>query len=296
MKKLLSIILLFSSITVVAQSQSPVNAELNYNYIPIKNKDTSSHVKLVEFKIGTSIYKTAKSGLSASFTYTGESFDGFPTAYGTDVYGLALGLNWYKTMGKRGALNIFAQAGIYSDLHNVSTDAIRGLLGVNYLTRYSANFSLGFGAAYARQFYGNQLIPVVAVMYRFDDEHWKLGGVFPVNPKLSYVFDKKDAISFEFKQIYSSYRLTEPDDKGDYIKNTRLTTMLNYEYGFAKLWRLSAGVGYAIHQKYELYKSGDNNQWYFINTSIGGSKPVPVESIIHNGAQLQLGISFNPQF
>jgi hypothetical protein len=296
MKKLLSFFFLLSSFTAFGQISRQQNAELDFNYIPIKNNDTSAHVRLIELKIGALVYKSTKSRLLANLNYTGESFTGFPAAYGTDVYGLSLGLNWFRTLGKRTALNIFGQAGFYSDLHTISDNAIRGLLGFNYLTRYSPNFSLGFGVAYARQFYGNQLIPVIVVLYHFDNQHWKLGGVFPTNPKLTYTFDKKNGISLELKQIFSSYRLTEPDDANSFIKNTRTTLMLNYEYSFTKSWRIAAGIGYAIQQKYELYKNDDGNQWYFINTPLGGAKAEPVESIIHNGAQFHIGIAFNPPF
>jgi hypothetical protein len=296
MKKTLSFLFLLSSFTAFGQISNQQNAELNFNYIPIKNTDTSAHIKLIEFKLGTLVYKNAKSRLLANLNYTGESFSGFPEGYGTDVYGLSLGLNWFRSVGKRTAINIFGEAGFYSDFHTISDNAIRGMLGFNYLTRYSPNFSLGFGAAYVRQFYGNQLIPVVVVLYHFDNQHWKLGGIFPTNPKLTYSFDKKNGISFELKQVFSSYRLTEPDDANSFIKNTRTTTMFNYEYRFAKMWRIAAGLGYAIHQKYELYKDGDANQWYFINTPIGGAKAEPVQSIIHSGAQFNIGIAFNPPF
>jgi len=295
-KQLLSMALLLFSLTTFGQGAVQATAELNTVYSPVKRTDTSAHVRFTELKLGIPVLKNATDRLSAGFTLTNEHFEGFPATYGEDVYGLALNLNWLHFTGSRTALNIFGQGGIYSDLQVLAGNQIRGMLGASYITRYSANFSLGFGLAYGRQFYGNQIIPLVLVQYRFEDAHWKLGGLFPTNPKLTYLLTQHNALSFEFKQVYSSYRLTGPADEGTFIKNSKLTSMLNYEYSFAKAWRIAAGLGYAVRQRYELYRNGDDSQWYLINSAIGGSKQVPAEAVSRNGAQFHLGIAFNPQF
>jgi hypothetical protein len=240
------------------------------------------------------VYKTFESLLNVNFTYTNEHFDHFPAAFGTNVQGLALGLNWSKLIGDRKVLTFIGQFGLYSDMNNISGNAMRGLIGFDYLVVYSQSLAIGFGAAYVRQLYGNQLLPIIAVKYKFNNEHWKLNGILPTNPKLSYTISEASAISLEIKQHYSSYRLSGSNNYGDYIKNKRLTCMLNYEFIFAKAWRLSSGLGFRFHQSYSVYANESNNKWYILGHQIGGSAVKPINSITHGGAQFHIGIAFNP--
>jgi hypothetical protein len=276
--------------------QEKITSELNLNYSLIHYNDTIGHVRRFDFKISAPIYQNGKSRLSSNFSYNSESLNDFPPAYGTSLQGLGFGLNWTDIINPRSALIIFGQGGIYSDMTSLSSNAIRERLGFTWLTKHSDRLSLGFGVSYTRQFYGNQIIPIIAVIYHFDNEHWKLSGAFPESPKLSYNLSNKSALSLQLKAQFASYRLNGARDSGTFVKTSNLTSMLSYEYNLAKSWRISTGIGYAMRQRYELYKDDNNSdQWYFIGKPLG-EKPTPITSIVQNGLQLHIGLAFNPTF
>jgi len=294
MQRILIVIILLFALT--AHGQQKLSAELNFNTAKTQYNDTTAHVRNLSFKMAFPITALKKSWLSGNISYSSEAFHDFPAAYGADVEGIALGLSWTRVLGTRHLLVLSGDVGIYSDFKSVSSDAIREGLGLTYFTRYSSHFSLGLGVMYKNQFYGNQIVPVIVVMYTSNnDAHWKFSGLLPYNPRLTYQVNKKNGVSLEIRQVFSSYLLSAPENSGDYIKNRKLTTMLNYEYSFSQSWRLHAGVGYAAKQQYELYNKAEGRGWYLINTALG-TKPAPVESISHGGVQFTIGIALNPKF
>jgi len=275
--------------------QEKVSSGLNLNYSLVHYNDTIGHVRQIDIKVTSPIWQSTKSRLSGTLSYNNVSLNDFPAVFGADLQGLSFGLNWTGIINPNEALIIFGQAGIYSDMKNLSSDALRERLGFIYLNKHSDRFSLGLGLSYGKQFYGNQLIPVIAVIYHFDNEHWRLSGAFPESPKLTYNLSGRSALNLQISEQFASYRLTAAGDSGAFIKDTKVTSLFTYEYKFSKLCSLAAGVGYNMRQKYELYKDGDSSQWYFINTPIG-NKPMPVTSIVHNGLQFHIGLAFNPPF
>jgi hypothetical protein len=172
MKQILTFILLLMA--VIASAQEKVASELDLNYSSLHYNDTSSRARQIDFKLSAPVYRSVNSRLSANFQYDEETLSNFPASYRNNLQGFALGLNWYKAIGAGKGFDIFAQTGVYSDMENLAANAIRERLGFTYLTKTSTRFSLGFGMTYARQFYGNQLIPIVFIRYDFDNQHWKI--------------------------------------------------------------------------------------------------------------------------
>ncbi|HTI90242.1 MAG TPA: DUF6268 family outer membrane beta-barrel protein [Puia sp.] len=294
MKKTASFIVLFISVSASAQQKN--GAELNINETGTRYSDTSAHVRVIDFKTHFPLYTLKGSQFSGNFSYINEKFSDFPAAYGTDLNGLSAGLSWSRSLGQRHMLMITGDGGIYSDFVTWSSRSIRERGGFTYLTRYSERLSIGFGLEYRNQFYGNQISPVIFILYTFrDNDHWKLSGVLPFNPKLTYQVNPGNGISLEVKQTYSSYLLTAAKDSGNYVRNRKLVAALNYEHPFARNWRFNAGIGYAARQGYELYNNSTPREWYLINTPLG-KKPVPIESISHRGIQFTAGLVFHPKF
>jgi hypothetical protein len=234
--------------------------------------------------------------MAVTVNFNNVGFDQFPALYGSGVMAVSAGVNWTRSLGEGKTLLLSGDLGVYSDLVNLSSGAIREKLGLTYIRRYSPRLSLGFGLEYRNQLFGNQLIPVVAVFYNSQGAgHWRFSGVLPYNPRLSYSFDKKNAISLELKQSFGSYQLTAAANNGDYLKTQLIAGQLNYEYRFGPHWRLNAGVGVAAQQKYAVYSGQGSGEWWLINTPLG-HHPDALETVSKGGLQLNIGLVFNPKF
>ncbi|MDR3714200.1 MAG: DUF6268 family outer membrane beta-barrel protein [Puia sp.] len=296
MQKTFSFIFCFISISAAAQSLQKMNADLMVSDAGTRYNDTSAHVQVIDFRMQFNLAKLKKSWLSGSFNVLHEGFSQFPVAYGSGLTGLTAGLSWNKRLGDHHVLVLSGTVAVYSDFHVLSSNAIREGFGFTYFTRYSKTLALGLGVQYVNQFYGNQLLPVIVIVYTLkDNPHWKISGYFPYNPKITYAVNANSGISFGIRQVFSSFLLSAPVNAGDYIKNRKLTTLLNYEYNLDKHWRINAGAGYVVQQKYQLYNNKDSGEWWLLNTPLGHN-PAPVQSISHGGIQFNIGIAFNPKF
>lgn len=271
-------------------------SELNFTQSDVKYNDTAAHARTIDFRTYYPILKTTHSRIIGNVIYTNESFSDFPEGYGNSLHGISTGLTWNRELGAKHNLAITGDVGLYTDFNEWTGKAIRERLSVTYLTRYSSRLSIGFGVAYRNQFYGDQIIPIVIVNYTFKNtDHWKISGVLPYTPKVTYIADKHNGISLSINQSFNSYLLTAQKDSGNYVKSRKISLQLNYEYSFNKDWRLNAGVGLAAKQVYELYSGSDPRKWYILNSAIG-DKPTPLESISRRGIQFNIGLAFRPRF
>ena len=296
MQKTFSFILCFISISASAQSPQKVNADLMANDADTRYNDTSAHVQLIDMRMQFTLARLKKSWLSGSFNVVHDGFSAFPAVYGSGLTGLTAGLSWNKPLGDGHVLVLSGAVGVYSDFHALSSNAIREAFGFTYFTTYSKTFALGLGVQYVNQFYGNQLLPVIVIIYTLKpDPHWKISGFIPYNPKLTYALSASSGISFGIRQGFTSFLLSAPDNAGDYIKDRKLTLLLNYEYSFDKHWRINAGVGDMVQQKYQLYNKKYSGEWWLLNTPLGHN-PAAVQSVSHSGIQFNIGIAFNPLF
>jgi hypothetical protein len=273
-----------------------VSGTLSFANVKTGYNDTSAHLRSIDVRLTFPIGAFAGGRFTGTGNFFNDHFSQFPTLYGSTVTAVSGGLTWSKSVGRGKFLVLSGDLGVYSDFVSLTGSAIREKLGFSYFKVYSLKWALGLGVEYRNQFYGNQVIPIVAVLYNsnLSSGHWRLSGILPYNPRLSYVFDKNSAISLEFKQSYNSYQLTDSTNRGDYLKAQRTTALVNYEYTFSEHWRLTAGVG-AARQKYQVFNSVDDHQWWLINTPLGQSD-TPLETVSKGGPQLNIGLVFNPRF
>ncbi len=295
MKKVTCLIILFISFRASAQFQP--GAELSFNSQKAGYGDTIGHVTTLDLRAWSPLWHQKHSLLSGNIIFINEHFSNFPALYGARARGLSAGLSWTKKISEKHSLIISGDIGLYSDFKNLDSRAIRQRAGLTWITKISYRFSLGYGVEYRNQFYGNQLIPAIVLMYMSKEEdRWKLSGLLPYHPKLTRQFSAHHAISAELKQSFSSYELTAAKDSGTYLRNQKLAFIFNYEYKFQQHWRVLAGIGYSLKQKYEVYSNADSHGWYIINSRIGGDKPTPIASVSQKGVQFVIGIAFNPKF
>lgn len=289
-RKLPGILFLLMSKIALGQERDLVN--VNYAVSRLEYNDTSANARQLDLKWRMPLYQKHRSILLSAIGYKNVSLHHFPGSYASTLHGITFQGVWmYKVTAHR-SLTLFAQAGLFSDMEDINGKDFRYSAGFRYRFKHSDKLSTGWGLAYSRQFFGNQVVPFIDVDYK-PNEKWSITGQFPIKPKILYNFNKKLSAGLELNGEAASYRLSATERNNQFIQINQWTGLAKLEYQFAKAWQLNLGIGRNFKQSYKLYNDASTTPWTIITFPIGG-KADPIQKIESGGLNVQLGISFNP--
>jgi len=267
-------------------------ATINYSISTVKYNDTSTNARQFDAKFKLPVYQKNKSTFAATIGYKNISLNNFSDNYTSSLHGFTMQAVWlYKFTGKK-SLTFFTQAGLFSDMKDVSGKDFRYSAGFRYRYKHSDRLTTGWGLAYSRQFFGNQIIPFIDVDYRPNNK-WSISGQVPVKPKILYHFNTKISAGIEVNGEAASYRLSATEKNNRFIQINQWTGLAKIEYQLAKSWQLNLGFGKHFKQSYKLYNDASTTSWTIITIPLG-NKPEPVKKIDSKGLNIQLGVSFSP--
>jgi len=275
-----------------AFSQERDLATVNYTISKLKYNDTAASARQYDIKLRLPLRQKNKSILGSTIGYKNVNLHSFPASYVSNLHGITLQGAWLYKITQRSSLTFFAQAGLFSDMSDISGKDFRLSGGFRYRLKHSDKLSTGWGLAYARQFFGNQIVPFIDVDYK-PNEKWSISGQFPVKPKILYHFNKKLSAGTELNAEAASYRLSAAERNNQFIQINQWTGLLKLEYQFSKSWQLDFGFGKNFRQNYKLYDDASNTPWTIITIPVG-NKPAPVQEINNNGLNARIGLSFKP--
>lgn len=267
-------------------------ASINYSISKLKYNDTSANAKQLEVKFRIPVYQKNKSTIVGTIGYKNVSLNDFPESYSQNLQGITLQAVWLYKFSNNKSITLFAQAGWFSDMKDISSKDFRYTAGFRYRVKHSDKLSTGWGLAYSRQFFGNQIIPFIDVDYR-PNEKWSITGQFPIKPKVLYHFNKKLSAGLEINGDAASYRLSQSEKNNEFIQINQWTGLAKLEYQFAKAWQFNFGIGRNFKQAYKLYNDASTTPWTIITIPLG-DKPAPIQQIDNKGLNIQFGISFSP--
>lgn len=276
----------------VSRAQEKELASVNYAVSKLKYEDTITNARQLDVKLRMPLYQKHKSIIGATIGYKNVSLHQFPDNYTPSLHGIIFQGAWMYKITPRRSLTLFTQVGLFSDMEDISEKDFRYSAGFRYRLKHSDKLSTGWGLAYSRQFFGNQVVPFIDVDYR-PNEKWTIAGQFPIKPKIRYNVNKKLSAGLELNGEAASYRLSATESNNQFIQINQWTGLAKLEYQFAKAWRLNLGFGRNFKQSYKLYNDASTTPWTIITFPIG-DKPDPVQKIESGGLNIQLGISLIP--
>lgn len=284
--------MLLLSVCRQATAQDKDLASLNYTVSRLHYHDTAATARQWDAKLRIPLYQKQKSILVSALGYKNVTLRQFPDSYTATLHGLTVQGAWVYKATARHSLTLFVQAGLFSDLQDISAKDFRYSAGLRYRFRHSDRLSTGWGLAYSRQFFGNQVVPFVEADYRPNDR-WRFSGQFPVKPKILYRVSRKLCAGLELNGEAASYRLSAGEKGNQFIQINQWTGLCKVEYRLAQAWQLHLGIGKQLRQTYKRYEDASTTPWTIITFPIG-KKADPVEKIENTGWNIQLGISFQP--
>lgn len=288
--RIMAWVLACCSIHGIAQDKEA--ASITYGVSRLHYNDTTAATRQLEVKARLPLLHHGGNTLAVGINYKLLSPDDFPAGFGNELQGISAQLAWIMRLDDRKSITVFTQAGLFSDMQDISAKDLRYGLGIRYRVRHSDKLATGWGLAYARQFFGNQLVPFIDLQYT-PNQHWSISGQFPIKPKVLYHFNERLAAGLEVSGDGSSYRLSHSKTDDQFIQMNQWAALARLEYRFAPSWLLTLGLGSNLRQSYRLYNDASNVPWTIITVPLG-DRDEPVREIKSKGLQLQAGIAFSP--
>jgi hypothetical protein len=289
MKKIIAIgTLLFP---LAAAAQNPDLFSAIFNYLPVKTGDTVHHASNIDLAMLVPIKHSSRSTIAGSVTYHEASYNNFAAGFPKTLYGSSASLYYQAKLDERREFRLMGKAGLYGDYKGSLSDEFRWSAGFIYYTSDGSGSKLGLGLSYSKQFYGNQLTPLVDMNFHLSDR-LSLRGLFPVSSRLEYKIDGHSSAGVGVNIESSSYRLEKADSVSPYLKISQWTGLLYYKYNIYHHWHIFASAGFSPTQKYEVYNQANTGSLTLLIVPLG-KKVDPVYSVNKAAANFQIGVIYS---
>jgi hypothetical protein len=280
--------LLFS---LAAAAQNPDLFSATFNYLPVKTGDSVHHAKNIDLAMLVPIKHSSRSTIAGSLTYHEAWYNNFAAGFPRTLYGSSASLYYQAKLDERRELRLMGKAGLYGDYKGSLSDDFRWSAGFIYYTSYGSGSKLGMGLSYSKQFYGNQIAPLVDMNFRLSDR-LSLRGLFPVTSRLEYKIDGHSSAGIGLNIESSSYRLEKTDSVSPYLKISQWTGLLFYKYNIYHHWHIFASAGFSPSQRYEVYNQANTASLTLLSISLG-KKIDPVYSVDKAAPNFQIGVIYS---
>ncbi len=171
------------------------------------------------------------------------------------LHSIGVSVGYSNKISDKTVMTITAQPQLACDMKQINGDDIRFNASVHFLTRKENGFSIGWGIAYAYQFFGNQIIPIIDIRYRKNIGEWRIGGALPLRPRIEYLFNKNTTVGFKLEGNYYSYRLS-PQLNSQYLFYRQWDAGLYVDQRISKKWFFNASGGYAFNRSLQIFDKG----------------------------------------
>ncbi|GAB4043427.1 DUF6268 family outer membrane beta-barrel protein [Spirosoma litoris] len=273
--------------TFVVQAQRP-NLEiagLEYRHTRLSNDSLKGHVNSVAAFLNFPILKTEKRIIGGRFQFNNSQLD-LPDKGSFSVTRLDLNLFWQRNYSETTKLQFFVQGGLYSDFVDISGEDMRYAIGGSYTIRHGPRLTSGSGVQLARQFFGYQINPFIAIHYDISDR-LHLSGLLPIRPRLDYQLSESISWVSEISGNLTSYRLSQQSRHSEYVKVTQWYGLSSLAVTVKKRHKFSAGLGYDFRNQIQLYGNNSQPYWSIITFPIG--KPTqPIVDFNARGLRMQV--------
>ena len=264
---------------------------VSYRYTKLKGSDTARNIKTLDAYLALPVIHNEQNQLAAAFGYRQVRLNNFEGSYPQIVYGTSARLVYQTRLSEQHQLRFFGQLGAYCDYKNISSDDFRWSVGSEYIIQSTTNNKFGFGLAYSRQFYGNQIVPLIEFDQRLS-ERWSISGIFPINPRLEYKISDKSKTGVEMNVDVSTYRFSSAENNNQYFKTTQGNLSLFYRYIIVKHWNVNVKAGISPKQKFGIYDQTCKSTWTLLTLPIG-EKPQAIESFRNSAFSGQIGLAYS---
>ena len=261
---------------------------IDYTTNRLKNDSVNANTQQMNAFIQIPLLHDEKRLIGTRIAYNSQNITNVDDMMNAYLYGISANLYWRRTFAPGKQLHIFAQAGLYSDLKDISVNNFRYLFGATYITQKTEKLKTGLGLGYARQFFGHQIIPFISVNYKISDR-WTFSGALPMRPQLSYVISERWIWVLQINGNVESYRLSEKDDDNAFIQTTTWEGLSKIKYVFAKKHQIHFGLG-IMQQTINRYADASSNNWKIITFDLS-KRDEPTDRIKLGGTTINFGYS-----
>lgn len=268
--------------------------EANYSVAPFKLNGTKINLEQVGGTVTIPVINRMKDG-KLDFLLIGAGYNGLFLSGTGSVFGgksfhsISLPITFQKSLSQKYAIVASFVPSIASDFKDISSDDMVYSGALMLKINQSSKFSYSVGAAFARQFFGTLLVPIVAIDWKINDK-LSLSGVLPISGKVKYQLSEQHALGViaDYAIGGGSYRLSKKMN-GDYLQIQQLKTAVFYEYAFSKKFSIEVNAGYNVKQQLDRYSKDEKVDWIPFNDP---NERAPLAELKKTGFTAQTGVKY----
>lgn len=268
--------------------------EANYSASPLKFNGTKINMQQVGSTFTVPVINRMKDGkldfLLIGASYNGLFLSGIDSQFGgTNFHSIALPITFHKALSEKYAIIASFVPSLSSDFKDISGEDMVYSGAVMLKINHSNSFTYSLGLAFAKQFFGNVLVPIIVLDWKINNK-LTFSGTLPISEKIKYQLSAKSAFGAmaDFAIGGGSYRLSKKMN-ADYLQLQQLKTALFYAYAFSKKFTIEINAGYNLKQQLDRYSKDEKVDWVPFNNP---NKREPLAELKKAGFTAQTGIKY----
>jgi hypothetical protein len=282
--------LFVAAIASVTRAQEIELANIAYSLSPIHTPQSTEYIQQTNLKLRYPVRVREKNKVLIGVS--GEAW-WLNHRVGDDlqsVYGISFPLAWQHQLTRSLSLTVLLTPGIFSDMKDLSTEDFRLSSAIRFKRVVSKRLSLGWGVGYARQFFGNVVMPFGEVDWRMNDK-LTLSGLFPIKPKLEYRLKPGLTIGTQVTVDNTSMRLSARQHDSHVVQYRQWNAELYTDWRLYRQLYVTLTGGYVVRRKIQVLESDTRIPWTVFTIPISGEKNA-IRSVSGNGLLIQAGLSW----
>ncbi|MBL0745882.1 DUF6268 family outer membrane beta-barrel protein [Chryseolinea lacunae] len=254
---------------------------VKYSISPVMLNGERDALHAVDFNVKFPLKMKGRSMFGGGIGYESLWTNRGPLIGDLSVQGISAQFLFNRNFDNGHALLGFASAGVYSDFKDVSNEDFRYSVGMRYKTKLHEKFTMWYGIAFSKQFFGVLVAP-------FIDFHWRITprlrmtGPLPLNTQLRYALRPKVGLTFFLKPDNATYRLSRKDYESRYFQKKQWNAGCGVEYQLTRHWLVTLRGGYSLKRKFETYEASQTGVLSILTFDLQGGKRIPYNQYQEN--------------
>ncbi|MDJ1495529.1 DUF6268 family outer membrane beta-barrel protein [Cytophagaceae bacterium DM2B3-1] len=286
--KATTLVLFFVCIPLLIQAQELELLDIHCSISPIQTSTSHEYIQQCSIKLRYPIIAGQRNQFLVGPTYDimwiGKTINDHQA-----LHGLSMQVAWQRKIRSNLSFSWLFTPGIYSDFKDISEEDFRFSTAFRMKHTLSEKTSIGFGIGYARQFFGNVLMPFLEVDWKINDR-WSMSGLFPIRPKIEYLATKRLTLGTQIQVDNSSSRLSSQYNESQIVQFKQWNAQLYADWKLYKNLYFSLIAGYVFRRKVQVFTKDTKVPWTLFTFPIGGERTA-IHTIADNGYLLQAGLS-----
>ncbi len=207
------------------------------------------------------------------------------------LHGLILRTGLYQKFNRGRGIQLLFAPRLMSDFKDFDGHSFQFGGVFMYEKVYNPDLLVSYGAMYNQELFGPYVVPLINIYWKISDK-WNIKGLFPVTLKVNYLANKNLTLGLSHFGLITSYYLSDPLYKGDYIERKSIDLSLFFRQRLSGNFYIEGKAGRTFGRSYSQFECDQKVNFSLPLVGFGDNR-VAKNTTFNDGFFIDFGFVYN---